>query len=407
MRGYNIEFRLQPRDITSAGPLSHVSRPFHFHVSALSDTQTSALPHHSKDMSSSKDSALYNQRPHNINAGKAINSSTTLAFTSQLSSLISTSSTTSKARPKSTRLKPRKDDLFARSNRSTAKRAKRDAEDSPHFEQKHTTHGEGLDRGVWERSKRKMEEKARLYAAMKRGDVEDEEGKYGVDFERKWAESQNGKDGGEMEESEGDEFGSEDETELVEYTDEFGRNRRGTKAEAARVKRMEKSRAELSNDRYAARPSAPSNVIYGDTIQHEAFDPDAPIAAQMDELAKKRDKSATPPPEEHFDGKKEVRSKGMGFFQFSGGEEERKRQMEGLEAERSETERIRAEKDWKAAERKKVLDDRRAEIAKRRGKRKADDFLYQLGAELEGGSVAGGQSESILQPEAHDTAEAD
>lgn len=241
-----------------------------------------------------------------------------------------------------------------------------------------------------------MEEKARLYAAMKRGDVEDEEGKFGVDFERMWADSRDAAGDGEDDGDDDDDASEEEgEQEMVEFTDEFGRTRHGTQAEAARIKRMEKSRAELASDRYAARPSAPSNVIFGDTVQHQAFDPDAPIAAQMEELARKRDKSATPPPDEHFDGKKEVRSKGMGFFQFSGDGEERRRQMEGLESERAETERRREERSKKAEERKRVLDERRAEIAKRRGKRKADEFLEGLGVDLEGRlGGAGGEGES-------------
>lgn len=42
-------------------------------------------------------------------------------------------------------MKPKKDDLCTRPNRNSAKRAKRDAEDSPHFEPKHTTNGDSLD----------------------------------------------------------------------------------------------------------------------------------------------------------------------------------------------------------------------------------------------------------------------
>ncbi len=323
-------------------------------------------------MASSKDANLLNQRQHNLNAGKAINSSNSLAFTSTLSSLINGPSSSSK---QSSRIKPKKDDIFARPNRNTHKRAKRDNEDSPHFEQKHTTVGEGLDSRLWERSQRAMEKKARLYEAMKRGDVEDEEGKYGVDFQQKWSEQAD---------EDIDDEDNDDDLEIIEFTDEFGRLRKGTRAEAARMKRAERSQAVLASDKYSARPSAPSNIIQGDVIQHQAFDPDAPIAAQMDELAKKRDKSATPPPELHFDGGAEVRSKGTGFFQFSEDEVERKRQMAELERQRVETERVRAEKKAKADERKRKLDERRAEIQRKRGKRKADEFLEGLAGEMDG-----------------------
>lgn len=330
----------------------------------------------------SKDAPLYGtQRPRKPAGGKEISSSTTLSFTSQLSSLISASSSASTSKPASSRLKPKKDDIFSTHNRNSAKRAKRDLEDSPAFEQKHTTNGEALDGRLWERSKRKMEEKARLYAAMKRGDVEDADERYAVDFDRKWAETEaKGEDSEQDDEDDLDEQHSE----MVEYTDEFGRTRTGTAAEAARTELVKRGRNESASqsDRFTARPSAPTSVIYGDTIQHQAFDPDQPVAAQMAELAKKRDKSLTPPPEQHFDAAAEIRTKGTGFFQFSGDAEERKRQMENLEVERAETEQRRKEREEKLGERRRQIEARRAEISQRRGKRKADDFLDQLGEEL-------------------------
>ena len=57
--------------------------------------------------------------------------------------------------------------------------------------------------------------------------------------------------------------------------------------------------------------------------------------------------------------------------------------MQGLEEERVETERKRKERQEKLDERKKQLDERRKDIQARRGKRKADDFLDELGLELE------------------------
>lgn len=244
-----------------------------------------------------------------------------------------------------------------------------------------------------------MEEKARLYAAMKRGDVEDRDEKYAVDFDRKWAEGGEGAD--HETSSDDDDDDSEGEQEMVEYMDEFGRPRTGTRAKAEREERRKISMRD-EPDRFTARPAAPSNVIYGDTIQTAAFNPDEPIAAQMEELARKRDKSLTPPPDSHFDASKEVRTKGTGFFQFSGDAEERKRQMEGLEREREETERRRKEREGKLSERKKVIEARRAEIERKRGKRKAEDFLDDLGVEL-GGKVndgGGGGSEMTEKIEA-------
>ncbi|KXT08218.1 hypothetical protein AC579_8687 [Pseudocercospora musae] len=326
---------------------------------------------------SSKDSHLYNQgRSRNLNGGKEISSSTTLSFTSQLSSFISSGSNGNSAKTSSGRPRSKKDDIFSTHNRNTAKRAKRDLEpdNAGTFEQKHTTNGEALDRGVWERSRRKMEEKARLYAAMKRGDIEDTDERYAVDFDTKWAEARaDGKEDLSDEDNEIEGTGEE-----VEYVDEFGRTRKGTKLDAIRARQQ----SDRKMDSYGAKPAAPTNIVYGDAIQHQAFDLDEPRAAQMEDLAKKRDKSLTPPPEEHFDGNKEIRNKGTAFYQFSGDSEQRKQQMETLEQERAQTEKIRKEREGKMAERRAQIEARRKEIQNRNAKRKADDFLADLGAEI-------------------------
>ncbi|KAJ9667993.1 hypothetical protein H2201_001798 [Coniosporium apollinis] len=326
-----------------------------------------------------KDSSLYGiPRPKKA-SGKEISSSTTLAFTSQLSTLIASSTSTTN-RSSTGRARPKKDDIFATHNKGSRKRALKDLDDVC-FEQKHSTSSDALDAATYHRSKRKMEEKARLYAAMKRGDVEDVDEKYAVDFDRKWAEQQGRGEGSDAETSSGDED-SEAENEVVEYTDEFGRTRRGTKAEAAREERRKKAAAADEPDRFTARPAAPSNIIYGDTVQAAAFNPDVTIAEQMAALAAKRDKEVTPPPDEHFDGSKEIRTKGTGFYQFSADKEMRAREMEALEKERAETERAREERDRRKEERKREVEEKRKAIKEKRGKVQADRFLDSLGDAL-------------------------
>jgi hypothetical protein len=232
-----------------------------------------------------------------------------------------------------------------------------------------------------------MEDKARLYAAMKRGDVEDLDGKYGVDFDRKWAEAEaSGKP--EEDTSSGEDDAEDSDEETVEYTDEFGRTRTGTKAQAAREERRKNGTALADEpDRFTARPRMPGQLIYGDTIQAHAFNPDETIAEQMASLAAKRDKETTPPPDEHFDSRKEIRTKGVGFFQFSGDSEERKKQMEALEKERLETETRRADAIKRKEDRKKELEARKKSIAAKRGKAQADKFLDGLMGEISGGFV--------------------
>ncbi|GAB7339416.1 hypothetical protein MBLNU457_6050t1 [Dothideomycetes sp. NU457] len=326
---------------------------------------------------SAKDAPLYGIPRPKKSTGKEISGSGSLAFSSQLSSLISAGST--ERGRSSGRARSKKEDIFATHNVGTKKRALKDFEpDGTSFAQKHATKGEPLDAASWQRSRRKMEEKARLYAAMKRGDVEDDEGRHMVDFDRKWAEQE---DKGNGDDDESEEDISETEEEQVEWTDEFGRSRTTTRSEMAREQRRQQMQEQIQE---RVRPSAPTNIIFGDTVQAAAFNPDKDAAERMADLAAKRDRSLTPPPQTHFDSRQEIRSKGVGFMQFSQDAEERQKQMANLEADRLETEQRRADRDKRMADRKQEVERRRKEIMERRGKRKADDFLEELGTELEG-----------------------
>jgi coiled-coil domain-containing protein 174 len=329
-------------------------------------------------MSSNKDASLYGiPRPKKRKA-QEISASNSLAFSSNLSALISSSATAPRNAPARPRAK--KDDIFAVHNKNAKQRALKDLGDSD-FTQKHSTSSDAVDNDTWNRARRKLEDKARLYDALKRGEVEDADEKYGVDFDRKWAENQ--ASGLQEDSSDGDEQGSDEE--LIEYVDEFGRTRHGTRAEAARAERSNNGGSAVVDEPGVpgARPNMPQSVIFGDTIQSQAFNPERDIAEKMADLAAKRDREPTPPPDEHFDGKREIRTKGVGFFQFSDDIEERKKQMEFLEKERAETERRRAETAQRKEERKKELEARKKAIAAKRGKAHADRFLDGLMDELQ------------------------
>jgi hypothetical protein len=245
----------------------------------------------------SKDAQLYGIPRPKKSTGKEISSSSTLAFTSQLSSLIASSngSTGESARTTTAGRSRPKEDIFSTHNKNAKKRALKDVDETD-FTQKHTTNGESLDEATLRKAKRRMEEKARLYAALKRGDVEDLDEKYAVDFDRKWAEQQ---ESGKVDDdtSEGEDDLDSEEEELIEYTDEFGRTRKSTRAEVAREERRKRTLAADEPDRFTARPAMPTSIIFGDTVQSAAFNPDHTIAEQMAELAAKRDKEETPPPE--------------------------------------------------------------------------------------------------------------
>ncbi|KAG9671216.1 hypothetical protein KCU99_g5419, partial [Aureobasidium melanogenum] len=329
---------------------------------------------------SAKDAPLYGapKPAKRQKSSREISSSNTLAFTSQLQSLISAgpNSSANPSRSSTSRPRPKKEDIFASHNRNVKKRAARDLDhDSPAFDQKHSTSSEALDSSAWHRSKRKMEEKARLYAAMKRGDVGDDNDTHLVDFDRKWADHQDKQ----LSDQSSSDDGSDSDKEMVEWEDEFGRTRTGTAAQRAREQRLAQLGSEAA---LRSRPDMPTNLIVGDTVQAAAFNPDEPVAQQMADLAAKRDRSLTPPPNTHFDASKEIRQKGVGFMQFSLDDQERKKQFENLEMERAETERVRAEREKRIKDRKDEIERRRNAIRQKRGKIEADDFLTGLGQEL-------------------------
>jgi hypothetical protein len=327
----------------------------------------------------SSDTGLYGIRKPK-NTPKEISSSTSLAFTSTLSSLLSKTSTSQK--PGRPRPSKNKSDIFTSHNKNSKKRAAKDLEDDGHT-QVHKANIGAVDESVLHRSKRKMEEKAKKYSAMKRGDyvsgVNDEEGL--IDFDTKWAqEERSGKktyDSSDIESDDG-------QGEMVDYEDEYGRARRGTRAEAERMERRKRNKTlgaeEL--DRLSARPAMPGKLIYGDTVQVAAFDPDEPVLAKMEEIAKKRDRSVTPPEQKHYEADKEFRIKGVGFYSFSKDEKLREKEMEALEQERLETERIRLEREERKEKRKKEIEERRKAIGEKRAKKQADSFLDGLTAGL-------------------------
>ncbi len=311
------------------------------------------------------------------------------------------------------------------------------------------------------RARRNMQEKARRYAAMKRGDLvvaatagaaaEDDPAAPLVDFDRKWAESHPDRDdddddddggggggGGDRRRYSNSSSGSDNESldededgegdrggnpmaELVEYRDEFGRTRTGTRAEALRHARREQRRRLGAEELEAmsARPSLSSlpgrdGVIHGDVVQSDAFlarqaAGGAPAAARMADLAARRDRPPTPPADAHFDGRAEVRARGVGFYQFDARDEDARRaQMDDLRRRRRETEAARASASASASAsapaaagsissssssrdaRRAHLQERRRRAAGARAGRLAESFLDGLAGEMGGGGGGGG-----------------
>ncbi|PWY92385.1 hypothetical protein BO70DRAFT_425086 [Aspergillus heteromorphus CBS 117.55] len=353
------------------------------------------------------------QKPSAHSQSTSTPSSSTLAFTTTLSSLITKDESSTSTRGRLRPSKAPKSDLFSRPNKGAQKRAAadlRDDGDNSAFEQKHqrTEDIGAVEPATLHRSKRRMEEKARMYDDLKSGRYlagggsSDEDGggdvylarlrrreREGlVDFDQKWADEERGREGGEEEEEADDDNAS-----IVSYEDELGRSRRGTRAEAAAARAAALKEQEAGGrgrgggDAERWRPARPDNLIYGATVQAEAFNPDAEVASQMSYLAARRDRSPTPPEETHYDADAEVRNRGTGFYAFSKDENVRKQQMEELLHVREETQRERDARRERRAERQRLRDERRMKVDELRAKRRAEMFLAGLG---DVGVLAGG-----------------
>ncbi|KAJ5888011.1 hypothetical protein N7495_008052 [Penicillium taxi] len=321
-------------------------------------------------------SQLYGKRVEKSQKTTAATFVSSNAFSAQLSSLISQGSqSTSRGRPRPS--KGAKSDLFARSNKGSEKRAAADLVEDDHSSGKQV-HKRSRDLGdvddaMLDRSKRKMAEKVQLYNEIKKGahlagDSSDDEDAYRrpagkedhmarlrrkekdslVDFDRKWADEERAKQENPRNYKESDEE-IDDNASIISYEDEFGRSRRGTRAEAAIAAREKEEAENPGMVQQSWQPARPDNLIYGDTIQHEAFNPDDDIAARMAYIASRRDRSVTPPELLHYDASGENRSRGTGFYTFSRDEEERQKQMAELKKARDETERHRLQKARSAA----------------------------------------------------------
>ncbi|KAF3061781.1 hypothetical protein GL218_03113 [Daldinia childiae] len=349
-----------------------------------------------------QDPNLYGQRP-TKRQKKGVPLSGSLDFASQLTSLLSTSASDPSSASSSAvafgRARPskNKDDIFSvkakrKAGTSTStSTAENDGKDGARIQLKEVRGTEDEKQDL-ARARRKMEEKARLYAAMKRGDYIAKEGEAAplVDFDRKWAERHpEDADNNNTYSSSGTDDSDADDAdqEMVEFKDEFGRTRRATRAEATRYERRQHrsalGAAELES--MAAKPTkAPERLIFGDVIQSGAFNPEDDTLDKMENLAAKRDKSPTPPPDTHFDGRAEIRTKGG--------------EMEALERERDNTERVRREREEQKERRRREIEERRNKIGVRRAEKMAESFLDGLAGEM-GTSGAGGKGKEEKESE--------
>ncbi|KAK9371068.1 hypothetical protein V1509DRAFT_651265 [Lipomyces kononenkoae] len=157
-----------------------------------------------------------------------------------------------------------------------------------------------------------------------------------------------------------DDSDEQDGDELVEYTDEFGRSRMVPKYLLAKMSDTD------------ATSQVPQNLIYGDVIQYNAFRGDEEAMRAILERDDTQDLTV------HYDASQEIRTKGVGFYNFSRDENERNREMDALKNMREETKRMLT----KSREVRKNWSERRLErkrlIARARAEKEGEQWLQNL-----------------------------
>ncbi|KAF3158681.1 hypothetical protein TWF751_001329 [Orbilia oligospora] len=320
-----------------------------------------------------------------------LSSTSALALSSELARLTSSGKTQGRKRPATSS----KDDIFHKgSNKGVSSRAAKDIADGT--TRKTTSKDIGyLDDAQLQRSRKMMEEKTRLYNAMKRGDYvpptkklkggwagaeEDRAGSL-IDFDRKWAEREANKEDEDAETSSDDDLSvRSDDEEMVEYEDEFGRTRKQTKREQRMLQR-EDTRARVMARGYDSdsedvrkRKVDHSRLIYDDTIQTGAFDHEE-FERRGRELEEEARNTAR---DTHYDATKEVRTKGVAFYQFSQDAETRQKEMDALKVERENTQKAKEKRLADKEERRKEVERRREELKNRRQGKQGEKWLQNF-----------------------------
>lgn len=340
----------------------------------------------------SSSSSLYGApRPKSKSNAISLSSTSIHALSTELSLARSRlSSSTSKSAPGRTRPSKTKS-LFTNSNKNVSKRAAKDlaTDDDRSYGGKTSEElGGGVSERDLARSKKRLNEKAKLYNAMKRGDFNDDNGEGLVDFDRKWAEHPSDEESEDDEETREEEGGDE----IVEYEDEFGRTRKGKKSEVEREKRREAA-VQKAQEEIAQMNAQPEGLIIGNTIQTAAFTTATFSTVPSSSMLSSALPAESADQETHYDASKEVRTKGVGFYQFSKNAKERTVEMEELMNERKRTGEERKRKEEKKKRRLEELEARKEKVKRMRRGKVGESWLEGFMGEIEGAGGAGDEKE--------------
>ncbi|KAL1706774.1 hypothetical protein EV121DRAFT_200556 [Schizophyllum commune] len=213
----------------------------------------------------------------------------------------------------------KKTTAWLRANKGVKSRAERDLQ------------MEAVDRPTLESSRARLEEKARIYDKLKRGQTAGLDSAHYdallVDFDAKGYEAHSDDE----DESLTVPRAPDENDPIVEYVDELGRTRTARKSEVPRefMYQFEEGGEEDSDE---------DLVIRNPEGFFPTYHPTEERVAQIE-----KDFAEQTKVEGHYDARGENRARGAAFYAFSQDEEERKRQMEELKAARDETRTVRQE----------------------------------------------------------------
>ncbi|XP_015730845.1 coiled-coil domain-containing protein 174 isoform X1 [Coturnix japonica] len=294
------------------------------------------------------------------------------------------------AKPKPTNKKP---SIWTKQNTGVAKRAEKDIEQKAEEDQ------------TLDQSRKKLEEKAKLYEKMTKGDFPDEETEdlYLVDFTQKIIDKQ--REVQELHQNETDRKTLEKETddeeiepemeipppedpdeEWVDYVDSLGRSRRCMKKDLPGILKMDQ---ELQGKRL----DPDGNTLLSEDMKREL---------QRQQWEKEEEEALRKPmgPIHYEDIREnEARQLGVGYFAFSRDQDLRHKQRATLDMLREQTLDQRTKREQLKEKRKAALESRLSKLRARKVKKLREEGLEEEAERLENGEVKEATSPVEAEPE--------
>ncbi|NXG23884.1 CC174 protein, partial [Grallaria varia] len=286
------------------------------------------------------------------------------------------------AKPRTTNKKP---SIWTKQNAGVANRATKDVEEKTE------------EQDILDKSRKKLEEKAKLYEKMTKGDFPDEETEdlYLVDFTQKIIENQHevrelcqNEAAGKTAETDDEETLPETdipppedpEEEWVDYVDFLGRSRRCMKKDLPSLLKMDQ---ELQGKRQ----DPDGNTLLSEDMRREL---------QRQQWEKEEEEALRKPmgPIHYEDIREnEARQLGVGYFAFSRDQELRHKQRATLDMLREQTLDQRTKREQLKEKRKAALDARLSKLRARKVKKLREAGLEEEAEKLENGEVKGATEE--------------